>query len=169
MRVGDVFLGADGKLSTLTNAVRVEQSGGIAVFNFTVEGNHNYFVLEKDFGYGQSCVLVHNGCGLHDHHIVMKAPHKNWLPENRVALERSQNLLKRYGIDVQSDPRNRVIAVNEGHTVEYTKKVWERLNTAVKAAKADGVTSRPDIREIICKELDAIGKIIGNKGLGGLK
>ena len=48
--------------STLTNKVRVEQSGGIAVFNFTVEGNHNYFVLAKDFGYGQSCVLVHNSC-----------------------------------------------------------------------------------------------------------
>ena len=62
LRVGDVFLGADGKLSTLTNKTRVEQDGGIAVFNFTVEGNHNYFVLAKDFGYGQSCVLVHNAC-----------------------------------------------------------------------------------------------------------
>ena len=60
LRVGDVFLGADGRLSTLTNAVRIEQCGGINVFNFTVDGNHNYFVLAKDFGYGQSCVLVHN-------------------------------------------------------------------------------------------------------------
>ena len=40
--------------------MRVEQNGGIAVFNFTVEGNHNYFILEKDFDYGQTCVLVHN-------------------------------------------------------------------------------------------------------------
>ena len=60
LRIGDVFLGADGKLSTLTNAVRVEQSGGIAVFNFTVEGNHDYFVLAKNYDYGQTCVLVHN-------------------------------------------------------------------------------------------------------------
>ena len=62
LRIGDVFLGADGKLSTLTNVVRVEQSGGIAVFNFTVEGNHDYFVLAKNYDYGQSCVLVHNSC-----------------------------------------------------------------------------------------------------------
>ena len=40
LRVGDVFLGADGKLSTLTNVVRIEQNGGIDVFNFSVEGNH---------------------------------------------------------------------------------------------------------------------------------
>jgi len=60
LRVGDVFLGANGELSTLTNAVRVEQDGGIAVFNFTVEGNHNYFILAKEYEYGQSCVLVHN-------------------------------------------------------------------------------------------------------------
>jgi len=55
-----VFLGANGELSILTNIVRVEQSGGIAVFNFSVEGNHNYFILAKEFEYGQTCVLVHN-------------------------------------------------------------------------------------------------------------
>ena len=60
LRVGDVFLGANGESSTLINIVRVEQDGGIAVFNFTVEGNHNYFILEKEYDYGQSCVLVHN-------------------------------------------------------------------------------------------------------------
>jgi len=63
LRVGDVFLGANGELSTLTNIVRVEQSGGIAVFNFEVEGNRNYFILAKDYEYGQSCVLVHNADG----------------------------------------------------------------------------------------------------------
>ena len=63
LRVGDVFLGANGELSTLINAVRVEQEGGIAVFNFTVEGNHNYFILAKEYELGQTCVLVHNnGC-----------------------------------------------------------------------------------------------------------
>ncbi|MGL6194202.1 MAG: hypothetical protein ACRC2T_05205 [Thermoguttaceae bacterium] len=35
------------------------------VFNFTVEGNHNYFVLEKDYDYGQTCVLVHNANCVH--------------------------------------------------------------------------------------------------------
>ena len=62
LRIGDVFLGANCELSTLTNIVRVEQSGGIAVFNFTVEGNHNYFILAKEYDYGQTCVLVHNAC-----------------------------------------------------------------------------------------------------------
>ena len=60
LRVGDVFLGANGELSTLINVVRVEQEGGIAVFNFTVEGNHNYFILAKEYEYGQTSVLVHN-------------------------------------------------------------------------------------------------------------
>ena len=69
LRVGDVFLGANGELSTLTNIVRVEQSGGIAVFNFTVEGNHNYFILAKEYEYGQSCVLVHNA-------VFYKAPQR---------------------------------------------------------------------------------------------
>ena len=62
LRVGDVFLGANGELSTLINAVRVEQEGGIAVFNFSVEGNHNYFILAKEYEYGQTAVLVHNAC-----------------------------------------------------------------------------------------------------------
>ena len=64
LQIGDVFLGANGELSTLTNIVRVEQSGGIAVFNFTVEGNHNYFILAKEYDYGQSCILVHNANGI---------------------------------------------------------------------------------------------------------
>jgi len=60
LRVGDVFLGVNGELSTLTNVVRIEQEGGIAVFNLAIEGNHNYFILAKEFEYGQTCVLVHN-------------------------------------------------------------------------------------------------------------
>ena len=51
----------------MKNIVRVEQEGGIAVFNFTVEGHHNYFILAKEYDYGQSCVLVHNAkCGVVD-------------------------------------------------------------------------------------------------------
>ena len=60
LKVGDVFLGANGELSTLTNIVRVELDDEISVFNFSVEGNHNYFVLAKEYSYGQTCVLVHN-------------------------------------------------------------------------------------------------------------
>jgi len=60
LKVGDVFLGANGELSTLTNIVRVELDDEISVFNFSVEGNHNYFVLAKENDYGQTCILVHN-------------------------------------------------------------------------------------------------------------
>ena len=60
LRVGDTFLGANGELSTLTGKLRLDFEGGIAVFNIEVEGNHNYFILAKEYEYGQSCVLVHN-------------------------------------------------------------------------------------------------------------
>jgi hypothetical protein len=63
LREGDVFLGANGELSTLTNVVRVEQNGGITVYNFTVDGNHDYFVIAKDDEFGQTCILVHNADG----------------------------------------------------------------------------------------------------------
>ena len=67
LKVGDVFLGVNGELSTLINAVRVEQEGGIDVFNFEVESNHNYYILAKEYEYGQTCVLVHNA-------VFYKAP-----------------------------------------------------------------------------------------------
>ena len=60
LKPGDVFIGANGELSTLIGALRLEVEGGINVFNFTVEGNHNYFILAKEYEYGQTCVLVHN-------------------------------------------------------------------------------------------------------------
>lgn len=60
LRPGDVFLGANGELSTLQSTLCVQPTGGIAVFNFEVAGNHNYFVLAKEFELGQTCVLVHN-------------------------------------------------------------------------------------------------------------
>ncbi|MCL2117218.1 MAG: AHH domain-containing protein [Planctomycetaceae bacterium] len=80
LRVGDVFLGANGELSTLTNIVRVEQDGGIAVFNFTVEGNHNYFILAKEYEYGQTCVLVHNTQCNELHHFASNK-NKAYTPE----------------------------------------------------------------------------------------
>jgi len=60
LHVGDVFLGANGELSTLVAMERVVFSDGIKVYNFTVVGNHNYFVIAKDDPFGQTCILVHN-------------------------------------------------------------------------------------------------------------
>ena len=59
LREGDVFIGANGELSTLESIERVEFEENIKVYNFTVEDNHNYFVLATD-EYGQTSVLVHN-------------------------------------------------------------------------------------------------------------
>ena len=60
LREGDVFLGANGELLTLVSQERVEFEESITVYNFTVDGNHNYFVIAADDVYGQTCVLVHN-------------------------------------------------------------------------------------------------------------
>jgi hypothetical protein len=60
LREGDVFIGANGELSTLVSNERVEFPDGITVYNFTVDGNHNYFVIAQVSEYGQTCILVHN-------------------------------------------------------------------------------------------------------------
>ncbi|GHT15617.1 hypothetical protein FACS1894170_13150 [Planctomycetales bacterium] len=60
LRVGDVFLGANGELSTLVAQERVTFADGIKVYNFTVDGNHNYFVIAQTAEYGQTSILVHN-------------------------------------------------------------------------------------------------------------
>jgi hypothetical protein len=64
LRVGDVFLGANGELSVLVDSTRVEFDGNIAVYNFSIDGNHDYFVIAKG-DYGQTCVLVHNAGGIY--------------------------------------------------------------------------------------------------------
>jgi len=60
LREGDVFLGANGELLTLVAKERVEFEESITVYNFTVDGNHNYFVIAAEDEYGQTCILVHN-------------------------------------------------------------------------------------------------------------
>ena len=60
LQVGDVFLGASGELSTLVQTCREEYVDGIAVYNFAVDGNHDYFVISRDDQFGQTCILVHN-------------------------------------------------------------------------------------------------------------
>jgi hypothetical protein len=60
LRVGDVFLGANGELSVLVDSVRVGYAENITVYNFSVGENHNYFIIARDDEYGQTCILVHN-------------------------------------------------------------------------------------------------------------
>jgi hypothetical protein len=62
LRVGDVFIGANGELTTLTETYREDFPNGITVYNFTVADNHNYFVIANLEAYenGASIVFVHN-------------------------------------------------------------------------------------------------------------
>jgi hypothetical protein len=60
LRAGDVFLGANGELSVLVSTERVQFDETIKVYNFTVDGNHNYFVIAKTDELGQTCILAHN-------------------------------------------------------------------------------------------------------------
>ncbi len=51
LKAGDSFLGANGEIVTLQQSCRTEYEDGVTVYNFEVEGNHNYFVIaEGEFG-----------------------------------------------------------------------------------------------------------------------
>ncbi|MDR3196704.1 MAG: HINT domain-containing protein, partial [Planctomycetaceae bacterium] len=52
LRAGDVFLDANGELSSLVSTERVEFPEGITVYNFTVDGNHDYFVIAQEYEFG---------------------------------------------------------------------------------------------------------------------
>ncbi len=42
LRVGDIFLDANGKIVTLQQSCRTEYEDGVTVYNFEIAGNHNY-------------------------------------------------------------------------------------------------------------------------------
>ncbi|MDR0521671.1 MAG: HINT domain-containing protein [Planctomycetaceae bacterium] len=60
LQIGDTFLGTNGELSTFVEKERVEYPAGITVYNFTVDGNHDCFVIAQTAEFGQTSVLVHN-------------------------------------------------------------------------------------------------------------
>jgi hypothetical protein len=62
LRVGDRFLDSSENLLTLIETRREEFPNGITVYNFTVEDDHNYFVIAnyEAFQNGSQPVLVHN-------------------------------------------------------------------------------------------------------------
>jgi hypothetical protein len=62
LNVGDIFIGANGEQTTLTATSRKEFPNGITVYNFSVEDNHNYYVIANLEAYenGAGVVLVHN-------------------------------------------------------------------------------------------------------------
>jgi hypothetical protein len=73
LREGDIFLGANGELVVLISTERVEFEESIKVYNFTVDGNHNYFVIAETDDYGQTSVLVHNAQGYDKLKLIEKS------------------------------------------------------------------------------------------------
>jgi hypothetical protein len=68
LKVGDTFIGASNEVSVLVATQRKNFPEGITVYNFTVEDNHNYFVIANYEAYqnGASVVLVHNAGGIYE-------------------------------------------------------------------------------------------------------
>jgi hypothetical protein len=62
LEVGDTFISANNEVSVLVATQRKDFPEGITVYNFTVEDNHNYFVIAnlEAFQNGEQPVLVHN-------------------------------------------------------------------------------------------------------------
>jgi hypothetical protein len=62
LKIGDNFIGPNHEVSTLEDTSRKDFANGIKVYNFTVENNHNYFVIANysDFINGKEPILVHN-------------------------------------------------------------------------------------------------------------
>ena len=67
--VGDRILQLDGGYATLASTLREEHAAGVTVYNFTVEGDHTYFVDDEVAG---GAVWVHNTCA-GKHHFVPRS------------------------------------------------------------------------------------------------
>ena len=107
-----MFLGANGELLTLVDMERIEFPEGITVYNFTVDGNHNYFVIAETDEFGQTSVLVHNagegygnpfvaGKKLYDSLSVEVTDFINiWAAQNAKLLEDVHDLYEKFGLEV---------------------------------------------------------------------
>jgi len=155
LRVGDVFLGVNGELSTLTNIVRVEQDGGIAVFNFKVEGNHNYYILAKEYEYGQSCILVHNAdCDLpmQRHHFATDKNQK-FTPE-------FEDILDKYGLDLDDDWNTGMLPHLGRHPEEYHDFVLQEMINSDTIAGGDVDTFLAEFKERVVDVVSATPEMV---------
>ncbi|MGL4234036.1 MAG: RHS repeat-associated core domain-containing protein, partial [Casimicrobium sp.] len=76
----------------------------------------------------------------HLHHIIREMAPKNWSKSARGAIHHVQNLARKYGIDVNRDPRNFTWAQNGGgaHTRATAQYIRTQLAAADKAATQAG-------------------------------
>ena len=136
LRVGDVFLGANGELSTLINVVRIEYAGNITVYNFSVEGNHNYFVIAREDEYGQTCVLVHNANKFYG----VEPNNAGKIGEARAGIEKNTK-------KVNVDGRNRIPDEITDTTITEVKNVkYQHLSTQLKDDLALAAKDGKDVR-----------------------
>ena len=94
----------------------------------------------------------------HGHHIVMKGLFSRW-GNARQYVVGAQKLLKKYKIDILTDPDNLTWAENAGHSAGYARKVYDRLMQAEAAVLKGGFNFELRAR-LIRIELRAIGKLI---------
>jgi hypothetical protein len=153
LKVGDTFIGASNEVSILVTTQRKEFSEGITVYNFTVEDNHNYFVISNydTFAKGARPVLVHNALNYEDvpvyrggsslkprEGIDVKVRGDNLIPAGRgVSVRANPNGLAQYGgsFRVKSIPDELEIVrvgLKEGHyeiapKIDMTLERYEEL------------------------------------------
>jgi hypothetical protein len=160
LRNGDKFLDDNDNTLTLLETYRVDYPDGITVYNFTVEDDHNYFVIAnyEAFQNGAQPVLVHNSnCdsrilakNMQDtgtyrygkqaaHHIVSGNPRE---------LETARNILAKHKIDINSHwngvylPRQKNMQGtyhNGGHSSQYYTMVNDMIVEADKKGGKTGV------------------------------
>jgi RHS repeat-associated protein len=85
----------------------------------------------------------------HMHHIVMEGAFSKWTKENRKLVTQARSLLRKHKISLQGDA-NVVWARNEGHSVEYARKVLSELQSVDHLG-----------RDAVVDKLGEIGDLLG--------
>jgi len=133
LRTGDVFIGANGELSVLVAVERVIFEENVKVYNFTVDGNHNYFVIAQIGEYGQTCILVHNATGSYTITFSngMKYHGKGDKARANVSAKRIENEnpgVKRTDIDCTHAALNRQSFIDEAIRIRKDNGVGNVMN-----------------------------------------
>ena len=145
LQVGDVFIGANGELSTLVDFERVVFPEGINVYNFTVEGNHNYFVLAQVGDYGQTSVLVHNGKYSDGFKHALSPEHIKWALKDKKGMGT--------GINPKTGKPN-------DHLTEVRNALKGVINNLKKVKKKLGFSNlKPAERIVLEKDLNTLSKM----------
>gem|GEM_PF-2094000 len=144
LREGDVFVGANGELSVLVSAERVVFPENVKVYNFTVEGNHNYFVIAATDEFGQTCILVHNAGGIYVFDDL-KNPGKKYVGQSEDIAKR---LAQHQAAGRLSNVKNATTKEMQGATKLASEiaehKLIQKITKGVPAKKSSLVSNKCD-------------------------